>query len=518
MRRRQLAIAAALVTVAVVVWVATRGLDEPLRRHMEGQLDASLKGYRVRIGRLRVHLLGGSVELLDSTIVQVANPEPPVANVPRLRASVHWRALLHGALVADFWFDRPELNIDVRQAATEVSDRVPIRQRGWQDAVEHIYPLKINRLRVTDGRVNYTPDKPFAPLHLRMVNFSADNVRNVRSRDRTYPSDVHLDAYCFDAAEVRADGRADFLAEPHVGVQVYVSSYGIPLWYATPVIARWASVQRGSLSVDTMLEYGPHVAAVDVDDLTVTDAEAWYVRTADNAPEERRATERTVAAARHASDNPEIRLHATRVRVERGTFGVVDRIADPPYAIFVSDADLRLGEFSNQRSAGPSTLEVHGKFMGSGDAQATASFLPQKERPDFDLDVRIEDTDLESMNGLLRSSAGVDVAKGKLSLYTQMSVRDTRVTGYVKPIIKELDVYSSEKSRDESWLHKVHEQLVGALATVLKNHSRDEIATRTEISGPLTDPRTSLWQTIVNVVRNAYIQAIRPGLEQKGAG
>ena len=231
MRRRRLVLAAALLTMlAAAAAVAVRRIEEPLRRHMEQQLNASLTGYRVHIGGLRLHLVGGSLDLLDSTIAQTANPEPPVARIPRLHASVHWHALLHGALVGDFWLDRPVLNIDVRQAGAELRDKTPIRQRGWQEAVEHIYPLKIDLFRVTDGDVTYTPARPFAPLHLRLVNLRADNIRNVRSRDRTYPSDVHLDAFVFDSAELRVDGHADFLAEPYAGMRAYISSQRLPLW------------------------------------------------------------------------------------------------------------------------------------------------------------------------------------------------------------------------------------------------------------------------------------------------
>jgi hypothetical protein len=508
----------AAIPVLLVAVLALHAAGEPLRRHMERELNASLTGYGVRLGAVRLHPLDGSLDLLDSTIVQTANPDPPVATVPRLHASVHWGALLRGALVADFRFDRPVLNIDVRQAATEVRDRVPIQERGWQEAVEHIYPLKIDRLRVIDGDVIYTPARPFAPLHLRVVNLIADNIRNVRSTERTYPSEVHLDAFAFDAAEIRLDGHADFLAEPHLGVAVYVSSHLLPLWYATPVISRWASIQKGVLSIDGALEYGPHVAAMDLDDLTVADSEVWYVRTAENAAEEQRATERTVAAARDASDNPRIRLHAKQIEVLRSTLGIVSRATDPPYALHVTDATLAVRNFTNQRADGPSTMELRGKFMGSGGTLVRASFRPRARRPNFDVNLRIEDADLRSMNELLRASAGIDVARGSFSLFSELHVRDTSVDGYVKPILRGLDVASREKDRGTPLLHQVHEQIVGGLATLLKNQSRDEVATRTELSGPLTGPRTSLWQTVVGLVRNAYFKAIRPGFEKDAEG
>ncbi|HUE30479.1 MAG TPA: DUF748 domain-containing protein [Verrucomicrobiae bacterium] len=515
MRRRRLIFGAALLTILTAASaLAVHAIDEPLRRHMEQQLNASLTGYRVHIGDLRLHLAGGSLDLLDSTIAQTANPEPPVARIPRLHASVHWRALLHGALVGDFWLDRPVLNIDVRQAGAEVRDKLPIQQRGWQEAAQHIYPLKIDLFRVTEGDVTYSPARPFAPLRLALVNIRADNIRNVRSRDRTYPSDLHLDAFVFDSAELRVDGQADFLAQPHAGVRAYVSSQQLPLWYLTPLISRYASIQKGTLSIDGTVECGPRIAMADLDQLTLEGMEAWYVRTSENAAEEQRGTERAIEAARHASNNPTVQLRAARMRVLRSTLGVANETADPRYALFLTGADLSVRDFTNQRAEGPSRAELRGNFMGSGKTLVRTTFRPRSGRPDFDADIEIEGVDLTSMNDLLRASEGFDVAGGELSLYSELSARDASVQGYVKPIFKDLQIYAPEKDDDKPFLDRMRLRIIGGVAGLLKNQRRDEIATRTDVSGPLAAPRTSTLQAVLGMIRNAYFVEIPPGLEK----
>ena len=512
--RRGLIFAAAFLTIfTVAAALGVHAIDEPLRRHMEKELNASLTGYRVHIRDLRLHLAGGSLDLLDSTIAQTANPEPPVARIPRLHASVHWRALLHGALAADFWLDRPVLKLDVRQAEAEARDKVAIRQRGWQEAVQHVYPLKIDLFRVTDGDVTYSPARPFAPLHLALVNFRADNIRNVRSRDRTYPSDLHLDAFVFDSAELQVDGHADFLAEPYAGVRAYVSSQQLPLWYLTPLISRYASIQKGTLSIDGTLEYGPRIAMADLDQLTLDGIEAWYVRTRENASEEQRGTERAIEAAQDASNNPTVQLRAARMRVLRSTLGVANDAADPRYALFLTGADLSVRDFTNQRAEGPSRAELRGNLMGSGKALVRTTFRPRTGRPDFDADIEIEGVDLTSMNDLLRATGGFDVAGGELSLYSELSARDAGVHGYVKPILKDLQISSPEKDGDKPFLDQMRERIIGGVATLLKNH-QDEIATRTDLSGPLAAPRTSTLQTVLGMMRNAYFVEIPPGLEK----
>jgi hypothetical protein len=40
---------------------------------------------------------------------------------------------------------------------------------------------------------------------------------------------------------------------------------------------------------------------------------------------------------------------------------------------------------------------------------------------------------------------------------------------------------------------------------------RDEVATVANLSGPLENPQTSPWQVLVNLIQNAFFDAILPG-------
>ena len=38
--------------------------------------------------------------------------------------------------------DQPKININLQQLHSEAANTVPLKERGWQQAVEAIYPLK----------------------------------------------------------------------------------------------------------------------------------------------------------------------------------------------------------------------------------------------------------------------------------------------------------------------------------------------------------------------------------------
>ncbi len=114
--------------------------DTVLRHSLERNINRRLKGYSVHIGAVSFHPIGFSLDLIDTSLTQNAHPDPPVMRIPRLHASIHWGALLHGRLVGDLLFERPKLYANLIQANEEIRSKTPIQERGWQEALESIYP------------------------------------------------------------------------------------------------------------------------------------------------------------------------------------------------------------------------------------------------------------------------------------------------------------------------------------------------------------------------------------------
>ena len=132
---------------------------------------------------------------------------------------MQWRALLSGRLVANFALEQPRLYVNLQHLEREADDSEPLTRKGWQEAFEAIYPLKINEFKVVDGVVTYVADRRFAPLHVSHLNFTANNIRNIRSPEDPYPSPIHLDAVIFGTGKVVLDGHANFLTTPHPGMK-----------------------------------------------------------------------------------------------------------------------------------------------------------------------------------------------------------------------------------------------------------------------------------------------------------
>src|SRR5262249_47305034 len=85
------ALVALVVAGAAVVPALIEG---PLRRTLERNANRQLKGYHLTIGEVGLRPLALAIEFLDVRVIQEAHPKPAVAELPRFRASVQWRAVL----------------------------------------------------------------------------------------------------------------------------------------------------------------------------------------------------------------------------------------------------------------------------------------------------------------------------------------------------------------------------------------------------------------------------------------
>jgi uncharacterized protein involved in outer membrane biogenesis len=151
-------------------------------------LNAALQGYSVRIGGADFNPWNFSLELSDLVVLQQAHPDPPVLDVEAFEFSVEWRALLRLQLVADARIVRPRLFVHLAQLREERDDDVDLDERGWQEALEEAYPLKINALRIAGGSVTYVDEDPERPLELSGIRVLARNLRNVEDPESRHPS------------------------------------------------------------------------------------------------------------------------------------------------------------------------------------------------------------------------------------------------------------------------------------------------------------------------------------------
>jgi hypothetical protein len=504
----------ALIALAVLVIAGIAAdvlLDEPLRRTIEGNINRSLTGYTARVPELDFRILGLSVALRDVVVTQDAHPSPPVLVVPELVASVHWRQLIFLRLVADFRLEKPRLHANLAQLRSEDRDSVPLDEKGWQDALQAIYPLKVNLLRVDDGDVTYIDQDPKKPLRLRHLDVRAANIRNIHSPDNVYPSPIHASAEVFEGGHASIIGHANFLAKPFPGIHVLFDVRDVPLNDLGPVVERAdLTLHGGHLSTNGRLEYAPSARNAHVKDVTIRGVRLDYVQKSDDG-----AAGKAVRKVAKAAEESEMKMRLDRLRVLESNIGLQNASRD--YRVFLNPANLVVEGFTNFAAGKPAVARLEGLFMGTGKTDARARFRAGKNGPDLTAKVSIENTKLAGMNDILRSHGKFDVTAGVFSLYSEVRVENGAVSGYVKPLFQDMEVYDAAQDRKKSIFKKVYESVVEWVGEVLENQSRDEVASVVQLRGRVTNPESSTLQVVFSLIENAFFEAILPGFEREAS-
>lgn len=490
-------------------------LDEPLRSAMEKRMNRHLVGYSVRLPGVHLNPLSLSLTLKGLTVLQQAHPDPPVVHFPVLKASIVWHEVLTGKLVAAFKLDSPSININMAQLRSQVDSKVQLKEQGWQQAVEDIYPLKINSVKISNASVTYVNPAPAQPLVMNHLNLQATNIRNIHSPDQVYPSSFHLDTAILGTGHATIDGAANFLGEPFPGIKGRVQLEKVPMDNLKPLTkGPNLSVHGGTLGALGEAEYSPKIRTAHLEKLTVQGMHVEYTHGKRTAALEKKRAVAVQQAAKKITTKPGLVIRADQVSLSHCTFGYVNNAALRPYRLFLADTDLELNNFSNQFAQGPARATLKAKFMGTGDTAASLDFRPAKEGRDLDLHLKIEETQMTALNDLLRDYGNFDVSAGVFSLVTELHIKGDTLSGYVKPFFRDMQVYDSRKDKGSTLTHKMYEILVGGAAKILQNRPRQEVATKVIIKGSLKNPETSTWQIIGQLFKNAFFKALVPSFDK----
>lgn len=503
-----------LLALLIVALVSLYFIDDPLKRRLQASANAQLQGYTAEIGDLDINPIGFTFTFQDIILRQNAHPDPPVVFFPKLEFSVEWKALLHASLVADVLFERPEIHIDRSQLSSEAKDERDVEEKGWQHALQELYPLEVNELRIREGSLTYIDEDPDRPLNLTEVDLLAEDIRNVRSRERVYPSELWARGNLFEDGRIELEGRADFMSEPHPGLQVDIDIDEVELKRIEHLAEQVnLEIRRGRLGFAGELEYAPQIKQLQVRKLELAELVADYVHRPETARAEQRRAEKVKEAGREVARSEEMQVSIDEFHLRRSTLGYVDRSTDPAYRIFLSDLDLSVRGFSDRTEATPARLRASGFFMGSGKSELEARFATADGKLDLLMDLSIEQTSVPAMNDLLRAYAGFDASSGRFSLYSEVKIENGQIDGYLKPLFQDIEIYEREQDAPKPLFDEIYEGIVEGLSIILQNQERDTVATRTDISGSIEEPETSTWDVLVHLVQNAFFEAILPGLE-----
>lgn len=161
----------------------------------------------------------------------------------------------------------------------------------------------------------------------------------------------------------------------------------------------------------------------------------------------------------------------------------------------------------------PSTIEAQANVY-EGRLTIDVKLNPLADQPTFDVNTELKNTNLVLLNDFFKAYGKFDVNKGNFGLYSEMAAKEGKFVGYVKPLIKDLDILGPEDKND-NFFHKIWEGIVGTTGFILQNQKKDQLATKIEIAGDLKNPDTDTLDALWEVLKNAFIQALVPSIDNQ---
>jgi hypothetical protein len=208
-------------------------------------------------------------------------------------------------------------------------------------------------------------------------------------------------------------------------------------------------------------------------------------------------------------------LKLNRFEINNGEIHYRDFYSDPKVDIVATDIHVLAQNLSNakhQPEELPSTVEATCSGIYGGHANLHMKLDALSNVPTFEVKAELTDMDITKLNNFLSAYGKFTVRQGTIGIYTEAAAKDGKIAGYTKPIIKDLRVVNWKEDKAHP-LKLAWEALIGAVNWVVKNKGKDQLATRVEFAGELKDPDINTWYIIGQMLRNGFIQALYPALE-----
>lgn len=206
-------------------------------------------------------------------------------------------------------------------------------------------------------------------------------------------------------------------------------------------------------------------------------------------------------------------LKINRFEIQNGQVHYIDESTKPVVDVQVNQLSVIATNLSSVKDTAllPATINAVGNVY-KGSLVLNVRLDPLADDPTFDLDAEIKNTSLPEFNDFFKAYGKIDVNQGIFGLYTEIAAKDRKFTGYVKPVIKNLDVLGPEDKQD-NFFRKAWEGVAGAVGEVLENQKKDQVATKIPIEGSFDETTVGVWYAVTTVLRNAFIQALYPSLD-----
>ena len=200
-----------------------------------------------------------------------------------------------------------------------------------------------------------------------------------------------------------------------------------------------------------------------------------------------------------------------RFEIKEGAVWFHDLGTNPKVDVYLTNLVAVCTNLYNTRSLAselPADFRAKGITLGGGELQIHVKLDPLADEPRFDLELALEKVNLVALNEMLEAYGKFNVKRGTFEVFAEIAGSEGKFDGYVKPFFEDLNVLELEQDAKHP-LKLVWQALVAGAVKIFKNHPKDQVATKIPVSGTFEKTDVEIWTTVLNVLRNAFIEGFK---------
>jgi hypothetical protein len=206
-------------------------------------------------------------------------------------------------------------------------------------------------------------------------------------------------------------------------------------------------------------------------------------------------------------------LAIERIEIKRAELAFADEGREDAPALWLHDLDAALENLATRpwlAEGEPAMLALSGTLQRTGQVSVFVTADPFAKRVTFSGRASIKRLDVREVRSFFVRGMDLAPKRGTIDLIAEFHVREGRLRGGVKPILKDVEVSAAKPGlapKLKEWLVEAGQRPTD------RNGARRAAAGFVPIGGDIIAPDADLWPTVLRLLRNAFTAGLTAGLQ-----
>jgi hypothetical protein len=212
-------------------------------------------------------------------------------------------------------------------------------------------------------------------------------------------------------------------------------------------------------------------------------------------------------------------LDVERIELKGAEVAFADETGKGAPALWLHEVDATLENVATRVGLShgePTTLAASGTLQKTGQVSVFVTADPLAKQLGFSGRAALRQLALRDVGNFLVQKADLAPQKGTIDVFAEFDAHDGRISGGVKPVLKNIDVKPAKGGvgpQLKAWI-------ADAALTLFSDRvpGRNAAAAVVPIKGTIGGPAPQLWPAVWGVLRNAFVAGLQSGFAQLPAG